>query len=1114
MQEIAEWLRRLGLGQYAPRFAENEIDISVLRHLSDQDLKDIGIPLGHRRKILAGAGELAATAAGTPTRTVSSEPTTAAERRQITVLFADLVGWTELSTRMDPEDLRDIIAAYQKCVSETIQRFDGFVAKYMGDGVLAYFGYPEAHEDDPERAIRAGLDLSARVAGLKTPVSLQSRVGLATGVVVVGDLVGLGEAQERGIIGETPNLASRLQSIAAPNTVVIAEDTRRLVGNLFELQDLGRHGLKGIAGMVRAWTALRPSSVDSRFEALHESALTALVGREEELESLLRRWSRVKNGEGQVVLISGEAGIGKSRLTVALSDELGREKHARVRYFCSPQHTDSAFHPVIAQLERAAGLERQDAPDVKLEKLTRLLGASVTQDVGVQLLAELLSVTTDSLDISINRSPQQKKEKTLEALIRQLETLSRRRPVLLVFEDVHWIDPSSRELLDMAVEYVARLPVLLLATFRPEFVPPWSGQAHVTTLTLTRLDRREGSVLVERLAGRNTLSKAVTAEIVERTDGIPLFVEELTKAVLEADVHADSETKTLSGMPRSALAVPATLHASLMARLDRLGTTTKEIAQIAAAIGREFSYELLTVVAQRGHEEVTTSLSRLTDAGLVFCRGTIPRAVFLFKHALVRDTAYGTLLRGPRQALHANIAGALEERWPETVEAQPELIAHHFTEAALNERALGYWQRAGERALSGAAYQEAIVHFEKALAAADSLVESSMLRVLRVRLRIAQGQALIHAKGYAAAETTAAFSSARELAARVENVAESFPAYYGLWAGSWVRGELDQARESAEAFVNGTANQPRSAEAGIAQRLLGATFWLEGDFRSARAYLERSLSIYDGERDHDLALRFAQDTGVSALVVLAMTLWPLGEIGRAGQCAKQAIARAVETKHVATLAFAYGYKALFEMMRGNVLEQRGLADTLLALAREHAMPQWFAIGTFAQGWARWHAGDRHVGKNAMRDGMTLFNEQRIRFAAPLCCGVLAAIEAASGHTDVALANLDDALAEVEMSGQHHFTAELYRQRGELLNHERRPSATAEADLARAIEVARRQSARSFELRACTSLARLWREQGKHTEAHNLLAPIYGGFAEGFETPDLKQAKAVLAVLGL
>jgi tetratricopeptide (TPR) repeat protein len=769
---------------------------------------------------------------------------------------------------------------------------------------------------------------------------------------------------------------------------------------------------------------------------------------------------------------------------------------------------------VIAQLERAAGLERQDAANVKLQKLARLLGTSATQDLDAQLLAELLSVTTDSLDTSFNRNPQQKKERTLEALIRQLETLSHRRPVLLVFEDVHWIDPSSRELLDMTVENVARLPVLLLATFRPEFVPPWTGQAHVTTLALTRLDRHEGAVLVKRLAGINGLPEDVTAEIVERTDGIPLFVEELTKAVLETDIQADGEAKTLSAMPRSAFAVPATLHASLMARLDRLGTRTKEIAQIAAAIGREFSHELLTLVSQRDPEDVANSLVRLTDAGLVFCRGTLPQTVFLFKHALVRDIAYGTLLRGPRQALHALIAGALEERWPEVVEAQPELLAHHFAEAALDEPALEYWQRAGERALGGAAYQEAIVHFEKALLVADRLAETPALRVLRVRLRIAQGQALIHAKGYAASETTAAFSSARELAACVEDASESFPAFYGLWAGSWVRGELEQARESAEAFVNGTANAPKSAEAGIAQRLLGATSWLEGDFAGARAYLERSLSIYDSERDHNLAFRFAQDTGVSALVVLAMTLWPLGELDRAAQCSEQAIARALESRHVATFAFAYGYKALFEMMRGNASDSGGLAEALLEVAREHSMPQWFAIGTFAQGWARWHAGDRNAGGNGMRDGMTLFKEQRIRFAAPLCAALFAATEAASGRINLAMASLADALAEVDVNGQHHFTAELYRQRGELQSPARQQPAAGELDLARAIEIARRQNARSFELRACMSLARLWGDQGKHTEARELLAPVYNSFTEGLDSPDLRRAKGVLDELGL
>jgi len=1108
VQEITNWLGQLGLGQYAQRFAENEIDTSVLPHLTDQDLKDIGIPLGHRRKILAAIREPAAAALSAPEPSTQLE-SKIGERRQVTVMFVDLVGSTELAERLDPEDLRDLISTYQKCVTDTVQRFDGFVAKYMGDGVLACFGYPQAHEDDAERAVQAGLELIAGVAALKTPVLLESRVGIATGIVVVGDLIGSGAAQERSIVGETPNLAARLQGVAAPNMVVIAEDTRRLLGNLFELQDIGVKNLKGIAAPVRVWAPLRPSSVESRFEALHEGALTALIGREEELELLLRRWSRAKTGEGQVVLLSGEAGIGKSRLTVALPEELARDPHVRLRYFCSPQHTDSAFHPVIAQFERAAGFERQDAPNTKLDKLASILGSSVDQATDIQLLAELLSIPRDNRHTSLDWSPQQKKEKTLAALIRQLTLLSRQRPVLVVFEDVHWIDPSSRELLDMMVENVAWLPVLLLVTFRPEFASPWAGHAHVTTLTLTRLTRREGTALVEQLAGKNALPERITAEIVESTDGIPLFVEELTKAVLEADAHGDGATKTVSNEPRPALAVPATLHASLLARLDRLGEATKEVAQIAAAIGREFSYELLTLVVQKSEEEVASSLVRLTDAGLVFCRGTPPRATFLFKHALVRDAAYGTLLRGSRQALHARIAGTLEERWPEIVDAQPELLAHHFTEAVSNERALQYWQRAGERALRNAAYQESIAHLEKALAVAEKLAESPTLRVLRLRLRIGQGQALIHTKGYAAPETTAAFSRARDLAVEVEDVTEGFPAYYGLWAGSWVRGELAQARESAEAFVNGTTNRPKSAEAGVAQRLLGSTSWLQGDFSSARTYLEKSLAIYDSERDHDLAFRFAQDTGVSALIVLALTLWPLGETDRAGQCAEQAVVRAVESNQVATLAFAHGYKTLFEMMRRDISHAGKHAETLLALANEHAMPQWFAIGTFAEGWARWHAGDRKAGEKFMADGMALYNEQRIRFPAPLCAVLFAATEAHSGRMDAAFATLDNTLAEVERSGQHHFTAEVYRQLGELLICEQPLAGRGEEALKRAIEIARSQDARTFELRASTSLARLWHDQGRPAQARDLLAPIYNRFTEGHETADLKQAKAFL-----
>ena len=583
MQRFADWLEKLGMSEYAQRFAENRIDFSVLPDLTDQHLKDLGLPLGDRLKMLRSIRELSVAASVPPKG--GSEPDVStqdrAERRQVTVMFSDLVGSTALSARMDPEDLREVISAYQKGVAETVERFGGFVAKYMGDGVLIYFGYPQAHEDDAERAVRAGLELVAAVGALKTHAPLQTRVGIATGLVVVGDLIGSGASQEQAIVGETPNLAARLQGVAEPNSVVIAESTRKLVGNLFELEDLGAQNLKGIEGPVRVWAARRPASVESRFDALHAGALTELVGREEELELLLRRWSKAKGGEGQVVLLSGEPGIGKSRLTAALLERFAAEPHTRLRYFCSPQHTDSALYPIISQMERAAGFTHDDNTQAKLDKLDALLAKSFTPPQDAALLADMLSLPNDGRYPTLELDPQQRRQKTLEALTAQLEALAQAKPVLMIFEDVHWIDPTSLEAVGRTVDRLRTLGVLLIVTYRPEFEPPWIGRPYVTALTLNRLGEREITAMIDRVTGNKALPRSIRQDIIERTDGVPLFVEEMTKAVLEAESEGGAQ-RTTAAVPSPALAVPASLHASLMARLDRLGPA-KEVAQIGSA---------------------------------------------------------------------------------------------------------------------------------------------------------------------------------------------------------------------------------------------------------------------------------------------------------------------------------------------------------------------------------------------------------------------------------------------------------------------------------------------------------------------------------------------------
>jgi predicted ATPase/class 3 adenylate cyclase len=1115
--DIEGWLRGIGLAQYAEMFRANDIDIELLRRLTSDDLKDIGVAsFGHRKKLLEAIAELAGAVPASPQPAlIEPKPSDTAERRQVTVMFSDLVGSTALSARMDPEDLREVISAYQKCVAETVRRFGGFVAKYMGDGMLVYFGYPQAHEDDAESAVQAGLELTAAVGALKSSVSLQTRVGIATGLVVVGDLIGSGEAQERGIVGETPNLAARLQGIAEPNTVVIAEGTRRLLGHLFELQDLGAKDLKGIAGPVHAWAALRASSVESRFEALHASGLTALVGREEEAELLLRRWARAKSGEGQVVLLSGEAGIGKSRLTAALLERLAGEPHTRLRYFCSPQHTDSAFYPVIGQMERAAGPAHDDTPQAKLDRLDAVLAQTSTSIQDAALFAEMLSLPNDGRYPVLDLAPQQRRQRTLEALTSQLAELARRQPVLMIVEDAHWVDPTSLEVFGRTVDQIKILPVLLIVTFRPEFNAPWAGQSHVMSLMLNRLGEREAAAIVARLVGNKELPADVMAEIVERTDGIPLFVEEMTKAVLEAESEGEAR-RTAGAVPSPAVAVPASLHASLMARLDRLGPA-KEVAQIGAAIGREFSHALLAAVARKPEAELGSALDRLIAAGLLFRQGVPPHATYLFKHALVQDAAYGTLLREPRRALHARIAETLESQFAEIAERQPELLARHCTEAGLIEKAAGLWGKAGQRSLERSALVEAAEQLTRAVAQIAALPGTPTLRREQIKLQVALITPLIHVKGYAAPETKAATERARLLIEQAEALGEPpedplllFSVLYSFWVANYVAFNGDAMRELAAQFLALAEKQGATVPLMVGHRLMGTSLMSTGDIAQGRAHYNQAIALYDPNEHRPLATRFGQDVRVAILSYRSRHLWLLGYPEAARRDTEYALKDAREIGQAATLMYALSHVPVTYILCGNNVAANARADEVVALADEKGALLWKAAGMMNQGCVLALTGKASEAVQMMTSGITAFRSTGATLWMPWYLSYLARAYAALDHFDDAWRCIGEAITAVETTKEKWCEAEVHRTAGEIALLSREPDAAkAEAYFERALAVARQQQAKSWELRAAVSMARLWGDQGKRDAARELLAPVYGWFTEGFDTLDLKEAKTLL-----
>jgi TOMM system kinase/cyclase fusion protein len=1043
-----------------------------------------------------------------------------AERRQLTVLFCDLVDSTVLASQLDPEEWRAVVWAYQDTCAKVIARYEGHIAQYLGDGLLVYFGYPQAHEDDAQRAVRAGLGMVEALGQLNTRlaqergVHLAVRLGIHTGLVVVGD-VGGSSRQEQLALGETPNVAARLQGLAAPNTVVISAATFPLLGGFFACQPLGTRPVKGLAQPLAVYRVLYESMARSRLEAAGSTSLTPLVGREQELGLLRERWAQVKDGMGQVVLLSGEAGIGKSRLVQVLAEEVAAESQAWLTLCqCSPYHQHSALYPVIDLLERVVlQWEREESPQQKLDKVEGFLvqyGLPLAETV--PLFAALLSLPLSSRYAPLTISPEQQKQRTLHALLTILLRRAAQQSVLFVMEDLHWVDPSTLEFLSLLVDQGPTARILALLTYRPDFNPPWSGRSHLTQVTLTRLPRRQAAELTGRVAHGKALPPAVVAQVVAKTDGVPLFVEELTKMVLESGLleERDDRYELTGSLPP--LAIPSTLHDSLMARLDRLAAV-KALAQLGATLGREFAYELLHAVAPWDEDTVHQGLHRLVEAEFLYQQGVSPQATYTFKHALIQEAAYQSLLKSTRQQYHQRIAQVLEARFPEVCTSQPELVAQHYTAAGCAEQAIAYWQRAGQQASDRSAHVEAISHVTAGLELLKTLPETPAHTQQALTLYITLGAALLVAKGHAAPEVEHAYTQARALCQQVGETPQLVPVLFGLWRFYVVRLQLHTARELGETLLHLAQRTDDAALAVVAHYALGWTWLSLGALPAARSHLEEGIARYTPDQHRAPVFRMGQDPGVGCRVHAALILWLLGYPHQALTRLHEALALAHALSHPFSLAFARCLAAVVSQWRRDVPAAHEHAEAAVVLATAQGFPFWAAYGTSVHGWALALQGQGEAGIAQLRQGIAAWRATGASLYVPYFCTLLADVCNHLGHTDDGLQALAEAHTVMEQQEERYWEAEVSRLRGVLLLRQPgTPQEEAEGWLRRALDVARHQEAKSLELRAAISLARLWQQQGKCAEAHALLAPIYGWFTEGFDTADLQEAKSLLAGL--
>lgn len=1118
MNDLGAWLESLGLGEHAPAFAAQGITADLLAQLDDADLKELGVALlGHRKRLRAAIAALAAAPAPEPAKdSAPAAPPREAERRQLTVMFCDLVGSTQLAARLDPEDLQRVIRSYHAAVAAAVEPYAGHMAQLLGDGCLVYFGYPQAHEDDAGRALRAALAVLAAVAALPAAqagsAALQTRIGIATGLVVVGEVGGGTAAAEQTASGETPNLAARLQAHAAPGEIVLSDETRRLVGAAFELEPVGPLELKGFTAPVPAWRVRGERSVASRFEAQHESALVEFVGRTSEVALLLERWQLARDGEGQVVLLTGEAGIGKSRIVQTLRERLASEPHATVLMQCSPYHRNSALYPLVQYFEHRAGIAPADSPEARADKFGRLVGPGMALSAQSRAhLLRLLGAEVGDAAPPASDKAQQERAQTLQAPIDLLRALASQVPVLMLIEDAHWIDPTTAELAALTIEQSRDMRLLILVTARPEFESPWGGAANLTRLALNRLGQRQSAEIVAAVAGGRVLPGAVLAEIIAKTDGIPLFVEELTKTVLQSGLLEDAPEGWRLRGPLPPLAIPSTLQDSLMSRLDRLAPA-KEVAQVGAIIGREFSARLLGAVLRMAPDKLAQALDELVRSELVQRRGVPPDESYVFRHALIRDTAYNSLLKGQRALRHAQIAAEMARVEPDAAAARPEVLAYHCQEGGQAQAAFDYWLAAGDRAVGRVALREAVTHFRAALALLPRLdVPASRRDAMELDVAMKLGGVLMQTEGYASAATIANFARARELASQLGQTDTCVVACSAFGASLWAGGRFDEGLALLEQFGSADLADLKPMSRVFRDLVVGLIKFHLGALDEAHALSRATLRELAAVAPQDLQDVSGVDARVVALTQAVGVSVHLGLLEQADAHTRAAMQVARERAHVPTQSWAMSLERWMAYRHGDIEESIRLSKARLALTEGLGFDLQRGAGRMLLGRAMVALGEVEEGARLLHEGFAIWSNHGSQtgiteYAALAADVLLGAGRAAEAERYVRLG--EQAVTDLR---ERYFAAELARLRAGLARHAG-DEAAAQAGLREAMAIAAQQGARLFELRAATDLARLLHAQGRGAEGARELRPALDALPEGHDQPDAQRAAELLRAI--